>query len=31
MRKNDLLFVIGYLITAAGLVWMLRIIGAYYV
>jgi hypothetical protein len=31
MRKNDLLFVIGYLIAAAGLVWMLRIIGAYYV
>jgi hypothetical protein len=31
MRKNEVPLVIGYLIAAAGLVWMLHIIGAYYV
>jgi hypothetical protein len=31
MRKNEFPLVISYLAAAAGLVWMLRIVGTYYV
>jgi hypothetical protein len=31
MRANELPFAIGYLIAAAGLIWLLHIIGNYYV
>jgi hypothetical protein len=31
MRKNELALVISYLAAAAGLVWLVRFIGTYYV